>query len=117
MSWPRAIIWPSGHPLPGGDMAEDAFIVKKEMALTHADFFRIIPRALGSDNFDPSPTGVILSDGDKRLEITVGEERTRQIALMVIPACDVRLAFSGYLEEERKAALFLFDRMFQKGGG
>jgi len=40
-----------------------------------------------------------------------------KIAMMEIPACDVTLVFSGYGEEERTAALHLFDRMFQKGGG
>jgi len=36
---------------------------------------------------------------------------------MEIPACHVRLEFSAYSEPEREAALDLFDRIFQKGGG
>ncbi len=95
----------------------DPFIVEKEMALTYADFFRIIPRALGTEDFEKSDTGVVLTDGEKRLEISFGPERLRKIALMVIPACDVRLEFSAYSEAAREAALDLFDRMFQKGGG
>ncbi|MBT7942310.1 MAG: hypothetical protein HN719_03025 [Alphaproteobacteria bacterium] len=95
----------------------DVVVFEKEMALTYADFFRIIPRALGSDNFEKSATGVVLADGTKRLEITLGEERIRQIALMKIPACHVRLEFTAYTEPEREAALDLFDRIFQKGGG
>ncbi len=100
-------------------MAEtpDPVTVKKEMALTHADFFRIIAGALGTGNFDKKPDGVVLENGGARLEITLGPERTRKIALMEIPACDVTLVFSGYGEEERAAALDLFERMFQKGGG
>ncbi|NQV85158.1 MAG: hypothetical protein HQ494_15210 [Rhodospirillales bacterium] len=93
------------------------FIVEKEMALTYADFFRIIPRALGSDMFEKTDSGVVLVGGGKRLEITLGKERIRQIALMKIPACHVRLEFTGYTDPERKAALDLFDRIFQKGGG
>ncbi len=100
-------------------MAEtpDPVTVEKEMALTHADFFRVIARALGSDDFEKKPDGVVLQDGDKRLNITLGPERVRKIALMEIPACDVTLVCSGYGEQERTAALDLFDRMFQKGGG
>ena len=93
------------------------FVAEKEMALTHADFFRIIPRALGTEDFERTDTGVVLADGDRRLEITLGSERIRKIALMKIPACDVRLEFSGYTRAESRAALHLFDRMFQKGGG
>ena len=87
------------------------------MALTHADFFRIIPRALGTEGFERTDIGVVLEDGDRCLEITLGSERIRKIALMKIPACDIRLEFSGYTGAERKAALHQFDLMFQKGGG
>ena len=93
------------------------FVVEKEMALTHADFFRVIPRALGTEDFEKKPAGVVLEDGDRRLEVSLGPERIRKIAMMEIPASDVTLVFSGYGEEERTAALHLFDRMFQKGGG
>lgn len=96
---------------------EEPVVIEKEMALTHADFFRIIPRALDTEDFDQTDSGVVLTGADKRLEISIGPERTRQIALMKIPACDVRLEFSGYSEAARAAALVLFDRMFQKGGG
>lgn len=56
-------------------------------------------------------------DGEKRLEITLGPERTRQIGRLSVPVTDVRLEFSGYTEAEAEDALKLFDRMFQKGGG
>lgn len=105
-------VWP---PVAGG--ASKPTVIKKEMALTHADFFRIAPRALGSDNFKKSGAKVTLNDGPKRLEITLGPERTRQIAQLSIPAIDVTLKFTGYAKAERVAALKLFDRMFQKGGG
>jgi len=95
----------------------DPVSIDKEMALTHADFFRIIARALGTGDFDKKPDGVVLEDGDRRLEVSLGPERSRRIAMMEIPACDVTLVFSGYGEEERAAALDLFWRMFQKGGG
>ena len=43
--------------------------------------------------------------------------RTRQIARLSVPVTDVRLEFSGDTDAEAEAALKLFDRMFQKGGG
>lgn len=105
-----------GFVAPNPD-APDPFVVEKEMALTHADFFRTISCALGTEDFERTDTGVVLADGDRRLEITLGSERIRKIALMKIPACDVRLEFSGYTGAECRAALHLFNRMFQKGGG
>ncbi len=101
-------------PDPGNP---DPFVVEKDMALTHADFFRVIAGALGTGDFEKTGAGVVLADRDRRLEITLGPERTRRIAMMEIPACAVTLVFSGYGEEERSAALGRFDRTFQKGGG
>jgi hypothetical protein len=93
------------------------FVVEKEMALTHADFFRIIPSALGGEDFETIDTGIVLVTGARRLTITLGCERIRKIAMMRIPACHVRLEFTGYSEPDRQAALDLFDKMFRKGGG
>mgnify|MGYP000448089360 CR=1 FL=1 len=44
-----------------------------------------LARALGTDDFEKPPDGVVLEDGAKRLEITLGSERIRKIALMKIP--------------------------------
>jgi hypothetical protein len=104
-------------PVSVDPVSIDPVSIDKEMALTHRDFFRIIPGALGTDDFEKKPAGVVLEDGNRRLEITLGPERSRRIAMMEIPACDVTLIFSGYSEAERATALHLFDRMFQKGGG
>ncbi len=120
MSFRKPITWPFGLPSRGADVPhkpDNPFVVEKEMALTHADFFRAIAGALGTDDFEKKPDGVVLEDGEKRLEVTLGPERSRRIAMMEVPACDVTLVFSGYGEEERAATLDLFERMFQKGGG
>jgi len=105
-------VWP---PVAGG--ASKPVVIKKEMALTHADFFRTLPQALGSSNFKKSGANVTHKNGARRLEISLGPERTRQIAKLTIPVTDVALKFTGYAKAELDAALKLFDRMFQKGGG
>lgn len=92
--------------------------IEKEMALTHAGFWRAIEKALGTDTYEKTATGVVLnSGGGKRLEITLGSERERRIALMVIEIMDVTLTFIGYSDGERDAALSAFDRAYQRGGG
>ena len=93
-------------------------IIEKEMALTQAGFWRAVEKALGTDAYEKSVNGVVLEgEGDKRLEITLGPERERRIALMVIEIMNVTLAFSGYTDAEREAALIAFDRAYQRGGG
>lgn len=120
MSFQKPITWPFGLPSREADVPpkpDNPFVVEKEMALTHADFFRAIAGALGTGDFEKKPDGVVLEDGNRRLEVSLGPERSRKIAMMEIPACDVTLVFSGYGEKEREAVLDLFDRVFQKGGG
>ena len=105
-------VWP---PVAGG--APKTKVVEKEMALTHADFFRTLPKALGTGDYKKTGAKVTRIDGARRLEITLGPERTRQIAQMAIPVTDITLEFSGYTGAEAEAALNLFDKMFRKGGG
>lgn len=92
-------------------------VVEKEMAVTHRDFFRTLPQALGTKAYRKRGAKVTLADGDKRLEIALGPEGERKIANLTIPATRVTLTFSGYSDAEAAAALKLFERMFQKGGG
>jgi sulfur carrier protein ThiS len=114
-------VWPpvaggGGKKKPAGGNLKSK-TVEKEMAVTHADFFRTLPKALGTNGFKRSGDKVVLEDGEKRLEIALGPERERKIANLAVPATDVTLTFSGYTDAEASDALKLFDRMFQKGGG
>jgi len=95
----------------------DPVVIEKEMALTRAGFYRGIEKALGSDAYERTPSGIVLAAEGRRLEITLGSERRRKIALMEIEIMDVTLAFSGYSDRDRAAALARFDRAFQRGGG
>jgi len=87
------------------------------MGITHSDFFRIIKNALGRDDFIQSADGVVLDQDGRRLQITLGPEGKRRIALMVIPKTNVTLSFSGYGDDDIKATVKRFDMMFKKGGG
>ena len=95
----------------------DTAIVEKEMGITYRDFFRIIGNALGADDFKSWSSGVRLVQGDKQLEIQLGPEGQRKIALMVIPRTMVTMTFTNYSDNEIKTAVKRFDMMFKKGGG
>jgi len=92
-------------------------VIEKEMGLAHAEFHRTIANALGTDAFERRDDGVTLVDGGRRLEITLGPEGERKIALLKIPVTRVTLAFTGYSDEDVKAAVKRFDMTFKKGGG
>ncbi len=89
--------------------------VEKEMAISHRDFFRILPRALGTEDYRVEGSTIRYENGGQRLEITLSAESERRIALVAIPVTRVRLAFFGY--DEPQAALTRFERYFQRGGG
>lgn len=94
-----------------------AITVEKEMWISHDDFFRILPKALGAEGHRVEGNRVIAGNGDRRLEITLSEESQRRIALLTLPVTHVRLDFIGYGGDEAAAALARFDRSFQRGGG
>lgn len=108
---------PSGRRSPVAEESSDAIVFVKEMGVSHADFFRIIPRALGTTDYSRSVTGIVLEDGDKRLEITIGPEGKRTIALLSLPVTTVTLTFSNYNQAELTSALDRFNLYFRRGGG
>ncbi|NQW00231.1 MAG: hypothetical protein HQ483_11075 [Rhodospirillales bacterium] len=95
----------------------DPVVIVKEMGITHRDFFRIIGNALGTDDYQATAAGVSLQTDDRRLEIALGPEGERRIALMVIPQTRVTLTFTNYADSAIQAAVKRFDMMFKKGGG
>jgi hypothetical protein len=97
-------------------VSEDVTI-KKEMGISHQDFFRILPRALGSSEFEQAGNTVVLKQDNRQLTIKLSKESQRRIAAMVVPVTNVTLTFSGYTTEDLKIALDRFDQYFRKGGG
>ena len=53
----------------------------------------------------------------KILDITLGPESVRQIALMRMPTMPVTLTFSGFSDSERETLMQRFERAYQRGGG
>lgn len=93
-------------------------VVEKEMALTHAEFFRLLPRAVGTDAHEVLGDRVRVDAADgRRVEIVLGPEGTRRIALLEIPSTRLQIMLEGFTPEESAAWLARFDRTYQKGGG
>lgn len=91
--------------------------VVRDMAITPADFFRLLPRALDGLTYVAGSDRVAVGNGAHGVIITIRPLEPRRIALLVIERSEVVLAFTGYDAAERQAFLERFDRAYHRGGG
>ena len=89
----------------------------RDMGLTHADFFRLLPAAMGPHSYRIEGHTVYGDVHDGTVEIHIGEEQERRIALMRIPFARVSFLFRGVSKEQQEAFKANFDLRFQRGGG
>lgn len=89
----------------------------REMGLTHDDFWRILPRAMGDVAYESDGNVVRAPLANGSLEITIGVPLERRIALMCIPYSVVSFTFTDVEEAEQLAFKAHFDLHFQRGGG
>ncbi len=91
--------------------------VVRDMAITPADFFRLLPRALDGLAFVAAADHVAVGDPGHGVAITIRPLEPRRIALLVIERSEVVLTFTGYDAADRQAFLERFDRAYHRGGG
>lgn len=88
-----------------------------DMAVTHADFLRLVPSAMGDHPHRIEGMTVYGEINNGTVEINVGEQQERRIALMRIPHAFVKFHFRGVTQAEQAAFKAYFDLRFQRGGG
>jgi len=89
----------------------------KDMGVSHADFFRLLPRAMGDIPYRVEGTTVNGEIGSGTVSIELGKQQERRIALLAIPFAEVTFSFNGVGEDERTEFMRYFDLRFQRGGG
>lgn len=89
----------------------------RDMGLTHSDFFRLLPAAMGEHEYriDGNTVRGVVHDGT--IEIQLGAQQERRIALMCIPFARVSFLFQGVTLAQQEAFKANFDLRFQRGGG
>ena len=87
------------------------------MGLTHADFWRLLPRAMGEHVYRTEDNAVHAVVGEGTLEIILGEPQLRKIALLHLPFAEVSFTFQGVSVQKQQAFKKHFDLYFQRGGG
>jgi phosphatidylinositol kinase/protein kinase (PI-3 family) len=90
---------------------------KREMTITHRDFFRILPKALKSYLYQQHENviNVILDGGE--IVIILAEERLRQIAALSLPLTTVTFQINNVAEITKNEFFKQFDRAYHRGGG
>lgn len=100
-------------------MAEShLFTVKKEMGITHKEFFRIFSQVMAGRDYQISGQQIICNEASKRLDVSISDEQVRRIGpLLRLPVTHVELNFFGYSDADRVAYLEWFDMNYFRGGG
>ena len=89
----------------------------REMGLAHADFWRLLPVALGALAWRAQGDAVRIDLDAGWVEITLGEEHERRIALMAIPVTPVTFRWEGITLARFETFLARFDSYSRRGGG
>ena len=93
------------------------FRLTREMSITHREFFRLLPRAVGNAPISRQNGRVIVDANEGRVAIFLAAETLRKLAMLELPVTEITLEFTGFTDAAREAFLARFDLAFQKGGG
>jgi hypothetical protein len=94
-----------------------AQVLSRQMGITHADFFRLLPQVLAGRCWRRNGATVVVTEGHRRLRIQLAPEAERRMASLRLPVTRVSLAFDGYTEQDSAAFMARLERYFQRGGG
>ena len=91
--------------------------IVREMGYTHADFFRLLPRAMGPYPYQIDGLNVHCQLNSGTLTITLGPEGERRLVLVVMPCTEIVFEYDNVTEADRLAFTRYFDLRFMKGLG
>ena len=96
----------------------DVTTIKKEMGITHKDFYAELPNLLNGAPSDQSEETVKFQVKGKNIEISLAQESFREIGPSVrLPVTLVTLKFFSFTTEEIDEFIRYFNLKFMKGGG
>ncbi len=90
---------------------------ERTMSISHAEFYRLLPRALGGQPFSRTGHRVEVQLGQGRLMIQLSEQAVRQIASLKLPQTRIEFQFAGVDEVVKTDFLSRFELAYQRGGG
>ena len=91
--------------------------VVKDMAITHADFFRTLRPLLQGVQHELTGDGARIRLGSGRVEIRLGSQGHRALGNFRLPRTLVELNFDDCPRHAIEEFIAGFDRRFRRGGG
>ena len=93
-------------------------IVKKEMGITHKEFYGEIPALLEGIPYDQGKDTIKFQLDHKNVEITIGPQGARHLGQSVtMPITPVTLCFFDFTNDEVSRFIKHFNLKYMKGGG
>ena len=89
----------------------------REMTISHSDFFRILPKALKSYQYEQVDNVITVTLDKAEISIILSEERNRQIASLSLPVTDVTFRLKNVAEITKRKFFEQSDRTYHRGGG
>jgi len=90
---------------------------RREMGLTHAELFRLLPRLLPDRQWLEDDGLIHVPDGERHIYIRYQPEAERRIASLRLPVTHISFVFDGYSEVEAGYFMAHFDKTYRRGGG
>lgn len=87
------------------------------MAITHADFFRMVQPLLAGEDCTIHEDGVSIRRGDASIDIRLGPEGRRRLGNFSLPRTQVEIRLRNCPPDAAAAFLAAFDTRFRRGGG
>jgi len=87
------------------------------MAITHADFFRMVQPLLAGGDCAIREDGVRIRRGDTSIDIRLGPEGRRRLGNVSLPRTQVEIRLWNCPPDAAAAFLAAFDTRFRRGGG
>jgi hypothetical protein len=98
-------------------MSHPEIAYSREMGLTHNDFWRLLPRAMGEHAYEILDNTVHAKVHGGTLRIDLGEIQERRIASVRLPYAVVSFQFNDIAASDQQVFKAHFDLHFQRGGG
>jgi len=93
--------------------------IQQVMTISHGEFLRSL-QPLGRDypyRIDAQGRHIQMTMGDSRIEIFLGEERSKRLGALTLPETTVDFHFHGIETKDIEKFFFRFDLCFRRGGG
>ena len=91
--------------------------VVKDMAISHADFFRIVPAVLDSERYVITGNVIYIDRNTEQIAIHLSPESFQQIASLRLPRTEVEILFSNCSKHTVDSFMANFELRFRRGGG